>query len=426
LVLIAAVSAVIAVTCATDGDYRGRARAASAPRPRAAASQSTAPQAPPPAAKQPAARIEPALALPRFYAALGALAAKSAKAPVRVLWLGDSHSAADYLPHGVRTALAARFGPGGPGHLQAGLWPYRHGWADVEVEGTWDREPSSPARARREDDGMFGLGGLRLRPRADARVKLRVKPAAVHGDVRWTILFRTRKGSHMRATLGDRAAVTLSAETSSAGPDGSSIRRFVADAPVSSALELSGAAGDFELFGVIAEGAAPGVVVDTLGINGARVSTPLAWDEASFVAEVRARAPSLAVLAYGTNEASDTRSPEAYADELGRLVGRVRSAVKDIDCLVVGPPDAASRDGGSLPRVAEIEASYQARARREGCAFFSARGVMGGDGSFARWAAEKPPLARPDRVHLTPRGYDRIGAAIGVSLLESYDRMAKR
>jgi len=322
----------------------------------------------------------------------------------------------------VRTALAARFGPGGPGHLQAGLWPYRHGWADVEVEGTWDREPSSPARARREDDGVFGLGGLRLQPRADAHVKLRVKPAAVHGDVHWSVLFRARKGSHMLATLGSRPAVTLSAEAGNAGPDGSSIRRFVADAPVSTALDLSGASGEFELFGVIAEGSAPGVVIDTLGINGARVSTPLAWDEAAFVAEVRARAPTLAVLAYGTNEASDTRNPEAYADELARVVGRLRSAVKDIDCLVVGPPDAASRDGGSLPRVAEIDASYRARALRERCAFLSARDVMGGDGSFARWAAEKPPLARPDRVHLTPRGYERIGAAIGTSLLQSYDR----
>ena len=45
---------------------------------------------------------------------------------------------------------------------------------------------------------------------------------------------------------------------------------------------------------------------------------------------------------------------------------------------------------------------------------------MGGEGSFARWAKEKPPLAGLDRVHLTPAGYAKLGEAFARALLESY------
>jgi lysophospholipase L1-like esterase len=159
------------------------------------------------------------------------------------------------------------------------------------------------------------------------------------------------------------------------------------------------------------------VVLDTLGINGARAATPLAWDERSFVALFKERRPDLVVLAYGTNEVFAAHEPERYHDHFTRLLKRLRRSQVPFDCLLLGPTDVAAPGGGSHPRVAPIDQVERAASEQLGCAYFSLYQAMGGEGSAARWAAERPPLAAKDGVHLTPRGYEEIGARIADVLL---------
>jgi lysophospholipase L1-like esterase len=78
----------------------------------------------------------------------------------------------------------------------------------------------------------------------------------------------------------------------------------------------------------------------------------------------------------------------------------------------LGPPDSLHRDGKPVRRVPEISVAYAAVARRSGCAFVSQLSLMGGFGSFASWASERPPLAFSDGIHLTRRGYQRLGELV--------------
>jgi lysophospholipase L1-like esterase len=87
----------------------------------------------------------------------------------------------------------------------------------------------------------------------------------------------------------------------------------------------------------------------------------------------------------------------------------------------VGPPDAAAPDFTSLPHVIEIEAVLRQTAARLGCAFFSLRAAMGGDGSFERWLRASPQLSRGDRIHFTPAGYVALGDAVAAALSGAYD-----
>ena len=129
----ALVAAVVAVTChrgsrldvpAASADPSGRATPeASAPR-TAAPTPSSSPAAL--ASGTPSAQAPRPLALERFYGALDALEAKARTEHVRVVWYGDSHTAADYLTGSVRRRLEARFGAGGPGFVRVGTSPYRH------------------------------------------------------------------------------------------------------------------------------------------------------------------------------------------------------------------------------------------------------------------------------------------------------------
>jgi lysophospholipase L1-like esterase len=416
-------SVLVAATCSRSSHLeplapvaRPSATPGSEPAPPMASAPGTAEAGPPPA-------IAPGgLPLARFYAGLRGLAEKSRDDHVRILWLGDSHTAADYLTGAVRQKLSERFGAGGPGFVRLGASPYRHDGVKVTREGRFRTEPEPPSRRTKEGDTAFGIGGFRTLPVDDkARAEARIDERRVQGTVRYELLFDLPPRASFRVTLGSARTVVKAGTPLLAVPD-SPIARLRFEAPAKDGIVLDQVSGSPRFYGVIAEGSTPGVVLDTSGIDGARLATALAWDANVVAAELRARPPNLFAIAYGTNEAFDNRRAEATGAELEELVSRLRKGAPAADCLVVGPPDAALPDYSSFPRVGEIEAALQAAAGRAGCAFFSLRRAMGGEGGFARFLRETPQLARSDRIHLTASGYAKLGEMLGDELLSSYDK----
>src|SRR5262249_6028836 len=139
-------SGIIVVTCNTGREHALPPPASPAPLPpmeptalattpaspeSAAPIAAASPDAPlddpgPRAAAEPQAPSGPGRELARFYAALRSLEKHTRAEHVRVVWLGDSHGAADYWSGALRTALQKRFGNGGPGFVHIGYRGYRH------------------------------------------------------------------------------------------------------------------------------------------------------------------------------------------------------------------------------------------------------------------------------------------------------------
>lgn len=340
--------------------------------------------------------------------------------PVRIVWFGDSHTAADFWPHAVREPLQERFGKAGPGFVRLGIEPYRHGQARVTRTGRWRREPRSPASIERQLDGIFGLGGMFSVPqnwRAETQVE--VAASAATGRLRYTLMYQLGKGAAFTVKLGANEQRVDEASSARSVP-GSPIKRVELEADVGQPLWVGKASGRVALYGAFIDSEQPGVIVDTLGINGARLATVLSWDETVWVAELKAREPSLVILAFGTNEVLDAHAPEIYAGQIVALAGRVRRAAPDVSCLVVGPTDVAEHTGTSHPRVAEVTNAQRRGAAEVGCAFIGAQELMGGEGSYARWQRHDPPLARTDRVHLTVDGYRELGERLVPYLLAGF------
>src|SRR5262249_23669989 len=109
-----------------------------------------------------------------------------------------------------------------------------------------------------------------------------------------------------------------------------------------------------------------------------------------------------------------------FAANLVALIERARAAAPEADCLVIGPPDMATPEGQSSPRILEHVAAARETAAKIGCGWFSAFDAMGGEGSFARWMSETPKLAMKDRVHLMVAGYEKVGGLLGETLVASY------
>jgi lysophospholipase L1-like esterase len=361
----------------------------------------------------------------RFFRDLAGLEAGTRRESVRILWLGDSHTAADYLTGGVRARLQARFKAGGPGFVRVGLKPYRHTQVRWSCDGPWKIEPVPPPRRTLFDDGVFGLGGMRALPEGGpAQASFELSQGSANGRLHWQVWFSLKPGASFRLTLaGVPQVVTLASQV----PElpGAGFASLALDSAATDKLELFTLAGSPRFYGVIAEGSEPGVVLDAVGIDGARLATALAWGETSFEAALRARSPSLVALAFGTNEAFDADKIEKYRAQYHDLLARVRLGAPNADCLIVGPPDSVAVGGGSEPRVAELDSLQRSVATELGCGFVSQLQIMGGAGGYSRWAHQTPALARGDRLHLSPKGYEAMANAVAEQLLGAYDQRGR-
>ncbi len=360
--------------------------------------------------------------LAHFHDALRTLrAGRDADGKVRVLIYGASHTEADVYPQYLRSYLQDRFGDGGHGFVMpAPPWKnYAH--VDVAVEGLehWRTEHAQRREGRK--DGRFGLLGASIstkNPRAFARVLPRV-PAS-----RYELFFlaQPKGGSFELFVDGQRReTVSTAAHEVGAGYHGFELPEG------RHAIELRPTGdGEVRLFGLTMERAGAGVVIDTLGIRGTRASNALAWDPQIWADNVRHRAPDLLVLAYGTNEATDADQPIAdYEQKLAATLQRHREAAPQASCLLVGPGDfpLPAPDGGFVarPRVGEIIDAQERIAAAHGCGFWDLRAFMGGELAMVEWMNADPPMAQRDHIHLTRRGYVRMGMALADALMTAFD-----
>lgn len=364
--------------------------------------------------------------LARFHKALRQAAEGRDKA--RILFYGDSHVASDFMTGRMRDALQARFGDAGPGFVIAGKpWrSHRHErLASIDAQGV--RATRIKALLGHDTTARLGLAGVALEAEERlARVRLSTRghkadgrrSGKLHGEL---FYLRRPGGGTVRIEIDGKRVATVRTRGSR---ERAGYHRF--ELPNTAAhhdIDLRCAGdGPVTWFGVALEGDRPGVVLDTLGIPGARARAQLSWNGSLLRDHLRRRAPDLVVMAYGTNEAGDAREPLAtYAAQLDEVVRRMRAATKGASCLLIGPSDRVERvaAGGyrSLPRTADLIAVQRRIAREQGCGYFDLVSAMGGPLSIVRWASAHPAFGANDMVHLTRRGYAALGDTLTEALL---------
>jgi lysophospholipase L1-like esterase len=336
---------------------------------------------------------------------------------VRIEWLGDSHAQADFWTGAVRQALQQRFGDAGPGFAHIGFRDYRHDGVRVNVHGRWRMRPKKPATTERYADGNLGLGGLLTAGYAEqpfASLEL-TDPGLAAQSIGWDLCYKLSQPSDtLRVELTGLPAQTLKASGKLGG-----IHHLKLQGRGLGKLEVTPLDGKPELCGVLVEtdpAARSGVVLDNLGLNGARYGTPLAWDPVFWTAELARRNPDLVVLQYGGNEASDLEPrPDAYKRQVRSLIERIRKIRPDVSCMVVGLADRSDKES----RIEVIRDAQREAAAAVGCVFWDTYAVMGGKGSMERWIDEKK--AGEDGIHLLPRGYAELGAKLLADLMAGFD-----
>jgi lysophospholipase L1-like esterase len=349
---------------------------------------------------------DPPGALDHFYEALWRTERQEPGAVTRILHYGDSPTTADLISADVRSLLQQRFGNAGHGFtLPAKPWAwYEHRGVQLSGSG-WSIHPATHPDLK---DRMFGLGGVAFVGSGEASSRIVLK------DTGHTLLgvsyLQQPSGGRIILAGGGATLGEIETEAATLGPGFASfdLRPPVAD------IELR-AEGQVRLFGVTLEKAGPGVVYDSLGVNGA-FTTILAriFNEGQWAGQLRWRRPDLVILNYGANESGFAAYVDKeYEKELRQALRRLRAALPRCSLLIMSPMDRAERASGgeiqtlaSIPRLVAIQRRV---ARETGCGFFDTFAAMGGDGTAARWYEAQPRLISADFIHVTPAGGRKVG-----------------
>lgn len=341
----------------------------------------------------------------------------------RIVVYGASHVAADFFTNVLRERLQERFGDAGQGFIMPAR-PWRRyrllGGVDVESNRSWD---ALRIRASSREVDALGVAGMAVesdRASAFGRIDTDERTAK-----RFDLYYLEQPdGGSFDVLLDGRRVERISTASDELGPG---YAQILADEDARHVLEVRPRGdGRVRLFGASVEREQPGVIVDNMGINGARAVSHLLWDEAIHTAYLRRMQPDLVVLAYGTNESGDDHQPiEEYEADLRRVVARVRGTVPGSACMLVGPSDRPMRgEDGELvdrPRTHEIIEVQRRVSRDMGCSFFDLVAFGGGPLSMLDWTDTDPPYAQRDHVHFTVHGYLRLGEVLHSTLLEGYD-----
>jgi lysophospholipase L1-like esterase len=363
-------------------------------------------------------------ALNAFYAALWRTECGQEPNVTRIVHYGDSPTTADLITGDIRMLLQKRFGNAGPGFtLIAKPWAwYQHQGVQISGDG-WQMDAASHFVSH---DGLFGLGGVSFIGGTNAHDLIKYSNP---GPTSIEIWFLAQPEGGRIQVLADGAPIGEVDTTADEQKPGFSTLQ--AASPVNK-LEIQVLSGSVRLFGVAAERPGPGLVYDSLGMNGASITVITRMFNREFwTLELRHREPSMVIVNYGTNEADFTSFVNGpYEKEVREAVRRVQAAVPEASLLLMSPMDRGQRVGldeiRTMETIPKIVAIQKKVAEDTGCAFFNTFEAMGGEGTMARWYDGPRRLVSADLIHPVPAG-GRIVANVFVrELMLGYNRFKLR
>jgi hypothetical protein len=383
----------------------------------------------PPAADDtsPVPIVDEAHALDRLFAVLARAEKREPSAIALILFFGDSVVASDFGTGTLRRLLDARFGDAGHGFvLVANAWPqYFHNDVYRLADKGFHVSRIVGPRAK---DGLYGLGGVSFTATGGLRSRVGTAKTGDFGRQvsRFDVAYLATPDGGTFDALVDGTLVRIF-DTRDATTHGAFAELAVPDGPHE--LELAVKSGTVRFFGVALERDAPGVVLDAIGIVGARIRTLDESDDANFAEAIAWRKPNLLVFQFGANESGDGFAypmPE-YHRTMKEIIEKMGRAAPEAGCLIVGAMDRARKENDHLvtvPIIPHIVEEQRKVATEIGCAYYPTYDAMGGKGSMATWV--RKGFGAGDFTHPTSWGADRLGKWLYSALLARYDEYKKR
>ncbi len=370
---------------------------------------------------------DPAGSMDAFYAALARTATGQPGAVTRIAHYGASIIEMDLISGPMRRKMQTKWGDAG------------HGFVHVSRPQPWYRpfdlvhDPSSAwiayALYEKSADRRFGYGGtvsLAYKPKAKAEIGTDKRGVVGREVSRFEILFSKEPSGGMIEVEVDGKNMGAIDTTAPAKKDAWAEVK-VPDG--NHELELRAMAKDIRAYGVILERDVPGVVYDSLGVNGIGIAAYQSVDKNCWINQLRHRNPNLVILAFGTNEARFNTNPAQLLKANLDVISIVKKALPNASILLMGPVDTATKKGMNLvsqPLLPTIVAEQRKAAKQAGVAYWCMYEAMGGAGTAAKWYNAKPRLTSGDLIHPTPKGGEILADLFYNALMQGFAEYLQR
>jgi lysophospholipase L1-like esterase len=389
-----------------------------------------------------------------------AFAASSRRRPaVRILQLGDSHTAADFFSGELRQRLQARFGVGGPGYLAAGTprFGVRTGLLKVTASSGWTYQTLQKS----DNASQFWLSGFNAVSAATGNSITYKSDKLVTFDSIEFDGIRQPQGGSVEVRLDGVLASTFDFNGAKVEPMVFRMRPQNKVAEQFRNLEIKTTSGGPVVISSIAiYDSRSGVSLSSIGYPGATVGILNKFAPDLLSDDLRRIDPQVVILAFGTNEASnDMLRPEAYTSVYEQVLDRIKAAVPSANIVIVGPPDGEERasickgaemdcrsanpsspakiDAGQqgnhaepdchwhqLVKLSAVRDAESEIAARRGLAYWNWASIMPQECGAHRWVTASPPLMTPDHIHFTRGGYAMAADRFLPSLMPLVEKYA--
>ena len=177
------------------------------------------------------------------------------------------------------------------------------------------------------------------------------------------------------------------------------------------------------IYGLVLENSRPGILYNTIGINGAEYrhyNKSLYFQEQQKVLK-----PNLIIISLGTNEAfSRSFDPAIFKSQVDTLITALKINNPQASLLVTIPGDhfrSRKYKNNNIPIARNVLIDY---CSANNIAYWDLFEIMGGFGSIAKWNAKN--LTSKDLLHLNRKGYELQGELLFQAIISGFSKFELR
>ncbi len=366
-------------------------------------------------------RIRNVVALSDFYEKLYRLR-KGENVQVRIVQIGDSHIQADFLSGTIRQDFQREFGNGGRGFIFPGRVARTNEPSSIYTSSNTQWEVKRIVLP--EQPLPIGIGGITIRttqPSASLAIRVSDAPGLDYSFNKVTLFFKKDLNSFnvvLKDSLNEDVAFIgpytfeLFANTSTV------LLPFRTHQVTFQMLSSTASQKQATFFGISLENGQPGIVYNSIGVNGAKYKHYVAAE--LFADQTAALAPDLIIVSLGTNEALEYPyfDPQ-FVRQLDTLITRLQTRNPGAHILLTTPPDSFRRKTRRNPGVEIIRDKINAYSDQHNIACWDLYQAGGGLHSADNW--RKSRLMRSDGIHFTAAGYAVQGNLLYDALMKGLD-----
>jgi len=175
----------------------------------------------------------------------------------------------------------------------------------------------------------------------------------------------------------------------------------------------------FSLYGISLDNDDPGIVYNSIGVNGA--STKSYLRAKLFRKHLKAIQPDLVIFCIGINDAYDPDfCTTCYENNYDTLVSWIKSVNPTAQFLFVTNNDSYYKRRYPNKRALKAREIMIKLAKKYHAGMWDMFNVMGGLGAIKTW--ENNGMAKRDKIHLTKKGYVLMGDLMFSAIVKEYNK----